>query len=497
MNKLLIGFAEESIVPHRPVILMGQLYERISDRVESEISVTAMAVQTNCDSMIMISADLPVVSEALICSAREKFASMTDEISPSKIIIGAIHTHTSIGYLSGSNISRDILNEFLPEGKKYTETVQESSDVFKGDEALDFIANAMATAAKKAWDSRKEAKYANSFGRAVVGHCRRVVYDDGSAKMWGDSNSANFLELESGNDSGIELMYFFDTDNKLEGVMANIACPAQVLEHHTFISSDYCGKVKKFLREKFGDDLYFLLFIGAAGDQCPRDMIRWVDPDEPVKDPHITRDFTIERKADPSMFDIKGCTLIGKRVANEIINVYEELEADDIKSEAVFEHKILNIDLPLRKATIEQYEHAVREIEYYVEKNRDKEVFDFKDKAAVYVHAGTIARYRLQQNTELLPIESHVVRFGDVAIVTNPFELFLNYGNYIKARSYAKQTFICELTCGWAGYLPTERAEKGSHYSAYITSGKVGHEGGDLLVRKTLESINNLFPLNN
>jgi len=115
----------------------------------------------------------------------------------------------------------------------------------------------------------------------------------------------------------------------------------------------------------------------------------------------------------------------------------------------------------------------------------------------VYVHAGTIARYRLQQNTELLPIESHVVRFGDVAIVTNPFELFLNYGNYIKARSYAKQTFICELTCGWAGYLPTERAEKGSHYSAYITSGKVGHEGGDLLVRKTLESINNLFPLNN
>lgn len=493
MNKLLIGFAEESIVPGRPVNLMGQLYERISESVESEISVTAIAVQTVDDSMIMVSADLPIAAPSLICAAREKFASMTDEIPASKIIIGAIHTHTSINYLPHLTTSKQILNEFLPEGKKYTEIVQKSDDVFEGEEAHEFIARAIATAAKKAWDRRKAAKYANGFGRAVVGHCRRVVYDDGSAKMWGDSNSANFLELEAGSDSGIELMYFFDTDNKLEGVMANIACPAQVLEHHSFISSDYCGKVKKFLREKFGEDLYFLLFIGAAGDQAPRDMIRWVDPEKPVKDPHITRDFTIERKADPSMFDIKGCTLLGKRVANEIINVYEELEDDDLRSEAMFEHKIFNMDLPLRKATIEQYEHAVREIEHYVEKNKDKEVFDFKDNAAMYVHAGTIARYRNQQTKEIFPIESHVVRFGDVAIVTNPFELFLNYGNYIKARSYAKQTFICELTCGWGGYLPTEKAEKGSHYSAYITSGNVGHEGGDLYVRKMVAEINNMW----
>ena len=78
-------------------------------------------------------------------------------------------------------------------------------------------------------------------------------------------------------------------------------------------------------------------------------------------------------------------------------------------------------------------------------------------------------------------------------MATNPFEIFLDYGNRIKARSFAQQTFIIQLCNGYGGYLPTEKAEKGGHYSAYISSGNVGHEGGDILVRNTLNQINSLF----
>jgi len=99
----------------------------------------------------------------------------------------------------------------------------------------------------------------------------------------------------------------------------------------------------------------------------------------------------------------------------------------------------------------------------------------------------------MQQTQEIYNIEYHAVRFGPVAFVTNPFELFLDYGNRIKARSYAEQTFIVQLCCGQGGYLPTEKAEKAGHYSAYITSGKVGHEGGDLLVREQLKDIADMF----
>ena len=42
-------------------------------------------------------------------------------------------------------------------------------------------------------------------------------------------------------------------------------------------------------------------------------------------------------------------------------------------------------------------------------------------------------------------------------------------------------------------YLPTEKAEKGGHYSAFVSSGNVEHIGGEQLVRETLQDINGMF----
>ena len=96
----------------------------------------------------------------------------------------------------------------------------------------------------------------------------------------------------------------------------------------------------------------------------------------------------------------------------------------------------------------------------------------------------------LQEKLDTLDTETHMIRLGNIAIATNPFELFLDYGNQIKARSFAEQTFLVELANGFEGYLPTEKAEKGGHYSAFISSGQVGHVGGEQLVRETLKMIN-------
>lgn len=60
------------------------------------------------------------------------------------------------------------------------------------------------------------------------------------------------------------------------GIAANIACPAQVLEQRSYVSSDYWGKAKILLCEAFGEEIYLLALGGAAGDQCPRDLIRRV-----------------------------------------------------------------------------------------------------------------------------------------------------------------------------------------------------------------------------
>ena len=501
MGKLYIGWAEESIIPEKKASLAGQFFERISEYVESEISVTAMAVECDGEQMIMASVDVVSMVDAQIALAREKFAKLTSEVNPKKLIVNVTHTHTSLVMAGrseakakdGSTISSAaaILEEFLPEGKRYTKKVVPDDTVCSPEEALELVTDKIALAAKKAWDNRKESLYANEFGRAVVGMCRRVSYADGTGQMWGDTNTGDFVALEGGNDSGIELIYTFDTNKKLTGVVANIACPAQILEQRSFISGDYWGRTKAILREKFGDDIYLLALCGAGGDQCPRDLVRWVNPETPIDDPNVNRPNYIERKADPYMYDVSGCNRVGKRIANEIIAVYEEIT--DIKAEAPFVHKVIALDVPLRKVTQTDYKNAVRELEYYVDKNKDKEKFDYVDNARMHVHAGVIKRYRDQQFQEVVPIEYHVIRLGDVAMATNPYELFLDYGNRIKARSYAKQTFIIQLCCGSHGYLPTEKAEKAGHYSAYVSSGDTGHEGGDLLTRETITQINEMF----
>jgi hypothetical protein len=91
------------------------------------------------------------------------------------------------------------------------------------------------------------------------------------------------------------------------------------------------------------------------------------------------------------------------------------------------------------------------------------------------------------------PIEMHVLRIGEAVLATNPFELYLDYGLRIKARSPAVQTFIAQLTAGCGWYLPTERATHGGHYGAHPVVAPVGPEGGQLLVEETLATIRQVF----
>ena len=103
----------------------------------------------------------------------------------------------------------------------------------------------------------------------------------------------------------------------------------------------------------------------------------------------------------------------------------------------------------------------------------------------------TVNRFE-KQRTELKPkyeMELHVLRIGDVAICTNSFELFTDYGIRMKARSKAVQTFVVQLA-GPGTYLPTEKAIRGGHYSAVVHSSLVGPEGGEVLVNRTLNIIN-------
>jgi hypothetical protein len=109
-------------------------------------------------------------------------------------------------------------------------------------------------------------------------------------------------------------------------------------------------------------------------------------------------------------------------------------------------------------------------------------------------HGEVLKRYEHPEEYAVYPMELHVLRLGDVAIASNAFELFLEYGIQMRARSKGLQTFLIQLACGCGGYLPTERAVAGGGYSAIPESGLVGPEGGRILVDRTVDAINGLWP---
>lgn len=492
MAKIKMGWAEVDITPNQKISLYGQFYERISDVIESRLYATAFALESNNEQMIICSCDLTNIAQNLNTMVKERLKDKLP-ISTDKVILSAIHTHTSYDYKQVRTLpmAMNYLKTVLPKDMEYISNTSGEKAMDK-EVALNFLADKIAEAVLLAWENRTEGFFQCGFGRAAVGMCRRAVYNDGSAKMWGETNLANFSHLESGNDSGIELIYTFDKNKNINGVIANIACPAQVVEQRYFISSDYWGKVKENLEKHFGKRIFVLGLCSAAGDQAPRDLIRWVEPETPVEDPNIKHFYPVKRRTDPSMFDISGLKVVGKRISNEIISVFEELDLSKMKDEALLIHKSMNMTFPLRTVTIAEYEDAKAKIDDFIEKNRGKRA-TYEENASLYVYSGIVDRYAIQQQLSSFEEEIHIIRFDDVAIATNPFELFLDYGNQIRARSKAKQTFLIQLAGGTGGYLPTVTAEKGSHYSAYVSSGTTGHEGGELLVRKTLDTINKMF----
>lgn len=500
MSRIKIGWAEKEFVFDKPVSLVGQFAERISLYVEKPLTATAFAVEAEGEQMILCSCDLVDISLSLVDNVRERLTGNDIGIDPEKIVICAIHTHTGPGYAgkginktTGDSYSsfRKLIESELPADKKYVESVGTfGNNIMNEDELLEEIASKITMAITEAWKNKKEGSFSNAFGRAAVGMCRRVKYSDGSAQMWGDTNRAVFTELEGGNDSGIELLYVFDNDKKLTGVVANLACPAQCVQHRLFISPDFWGEAKMLLRKHFGENIFLLPLCSAAGDQCPVDLVRWVEPESDVNDPNLKRNNPPKRKADPSMFDLAGMRKVGKRIAYEIIEVYNE-GLDNCQSDAELVHKVHHFKLPLRRATLEEEIKARNEIKEYLQ-NKQGDV-DFNDAANLQVHLGILRRMELQDKLDTVDTEVHIIKLGTVVFATNPFELFLDFGNQIKARSSAEQTFIIQLANGSEGYLPTEKAEKGGHYSAFISSGTVGHVGGEQLVRETLANIRMLF----
>jgi hypothetical protein len=459
-GRLHAGWAARDITPDRPVALCGQFHKRISTRVEAPLWATALALEARdgdrvVDQAVLVSCDLVGIAPEIPPRLRRSLEGKVEGFDLRKIVLNATHTHT--GPVTG---------------EQWYEVTEEG--VMKPGEYMDFLVGRLAEAVAEAWQKRKPGGVNWGLGYATVGFNRRMAYADGRAAMYGANNGPDFRNVEGYQDSAVETLFFWDEEKRLTGMAVNVPCPSQVVENANYISSDYWHDVRAVLRERYSKDLQVLAWCSAAGDLSPHPQIR--------------------RAADERMRKLRGnlseTRAIALRIADAVDYAYSAVR-DEIRTEVPFAHRVEDLVLPARKVIEKEYLSAKSIRDRIAAKPREKWGPD--EYARHRWHQEVVDRYEKPEEHATLPMELHALRLGDVAIATNPFELFLDYGIQMKTRSRAIQTFVVQLAAGRGGYLPTEKAVAGGGYSAVPESGLVGPEGGRILVERTLEAVNGFW----
>ncbi|MBU4428397.1 MAG: hypothetical protein KKE37_03465, partial [Verrucomicrobia bacterium] len=420
---------------------------------------------------IFVSCDAPYVPSAIYDRCRAAVRAEVPEIDLKIIIMNGTHTHTA---------PQIINNIFYPPVPAGVMTPEEYAELFVG---------RVAEAVAEAWNGRKPGGISWGLGTAVVGHNRRATYfddigartnaqttgkfTDGFTKMYGNTNDPKFSHIEGYEDHYVDLMFTWNQSRQLTGIIINLACPSQETEGDVYVSADFWHEIRSEIRKRHGKNIFILPQCSTAGDQSPH--LLW------------------NKSAEQRMLDLRGLDMrqeIGRRVANAVDDVLP-LVGKDIQSVLSLTHIVKDIDLPKRLIT-DAEAAAVREdlakLEAEESANQTKNI--------MYSSIGrckdTLARYELQKTYPKDRMELHVLRLGEAAFATNRFELFLDYGIRIKARSPAAQTFLVQLA-GGGTYLPTERAVAGKGYGGSVYDNIVGPDGGQALVEETLRVLNELW----
>jgi hypothetical protein len=295
--------------------------------------------------------------------------------------------------------------------------------------------------------------------------------------MYGNTNRADFVNLEGMDDDDVGSIFFYDRQDNLKAIIVNVACPSQVVESQSSINADFWLPVRDNLKARYGEGIVVLGWGGASGDMSPRPILH--------------------RAANARMRALRGINEmqeLARRIDLSVSQTFDAVQKEKF-ADPLLKHVAVTLQLPLNKISEAQYQQALKaynNVIAQVEKDpacAARVAFMARD-----WHHGVVKRYKqLQKNADATyPVEIHVVRLGDLVVCTNPFEMYCEYGIRIKARSKATQTFIAQMS-GFGSYLATARAQAGGSYSAIPQSNIIGPEGGQMLVDKTVEIIDELW----
>lgn len=480
-SSLRIGWAQVDITPEQlPVYISGQFHIRVSEGIRDRLEATALALESGGDHVIFVAVDAISISDELRDAVR---ANLTEPgLDPLKVILHATHSHeTPCNWLTAGTFP-----VFDPESEGI------DLGIVPAGEYIHFAAERIAGAVSEAWRGRAPGGVAHGQDFAVVGRNRRWSDWQGKATMYRLSGEgiAQFSHIEGYEDHSLNLLATYGTSGQLTGLVVNLPCPSQEDEQLFELSADFWCETRQELRRRFGNELFILPQCSAAGE--------------------LTSRVIFETKAHLRMLELRGRTMrqeIAMRIADAVERIVPYLSAA-IDLSPGLEHRHAVVKLPMNALSEDDLAEALEQSEtwqkeYEARKQECLANPQVRDEPRWYVplsfafnragwYRGVVQRYEKSRTAPWFSAEVHVLRLGEIAFASNPFEYYLDFGIQLKVKSPATQTFLIQLA-GKGTYVPSPRAVAGGGYGAVPASNPVGAEGGQCLAEFTLAELTALF----
>ena len=418
-----------NITPERPTPgYYGTVFRR--GEGDSDILAHAVVMTDGDDIGALVSLDVTAIDRATVLAIRE-LCELKTGIPGRNICVAANHAH------SATHAAGMFLYGSQPEPLYVDFLVRRTVE-------------AIVEAKRKLRPARFVAGNARSPGFEFN---RRLKRDDGTVVLSYAPNADPAYPAAGPVDEDVGFVLFQDEDG------APISCVFSYTNHNVLAGTDTFhrdlgGRIGDALRRALGaDNLATVFLAGACGN------IQAVDP-----------------KIGPTQDGPGLAWQIGEAVAGSILETHRQGHPQEIRG-LRFASEVLEVpDRPLEESEFceDNCRGADAEALAFARNRYGPEMIAIRDRGP----------------TSCL-LEIGAISFGDVAIATNPAELFVEHGLEIKRQSPFDVTMISELSNGYCGYVPTERAfdEKGYETHRTVFTSRLAKGGGQTIVDRSVEML--------
>ncbi|MCF7855178.1 MAG: hypothetical protein K9N51_10305 [Candidatus Pacebacteria bacterium] len=380
------------------------------EAIRDDLEANALYLADGSAQVLFVSCDLGALETGRVRRYKEGMAAAAG-IPVESIVIGCSHTHSGPVVLH--------TNYQKPVDEDYSQRLH----------------NWLCALAREAVDTSAPADIGWGVGNARLGYNRRVCYKDGSHSMYRQSEhpDEDFTGLEGPDDTQCLALAVFDEANRVRAVLHHGTGHPDTFYSQRVLSADFPGVARRLVREAHGE-IPVLFFNGCQGD--------------------IAMSQQAHSQATATGKEAK-MVQFGSALAGETLRLIHEMQPID---DVALRHLQRTLEVPVRMPTDEAVEKG-RAVLARIDAGETITGMD-----AIFAW-GPVSLVEQFGENPVDRLSLHVVRVGDLAIATQPCEMFCQYQLDTKRRSPTGSNAVFGVTDGFGGYVPTLAGSLGGGYS--------------------------------